>query len=147
MRGILYGWRTRSAGAGWSGYTGVGGSGLVGWTLFVVGPTGVDLRRETCGIGFPVSKVPEMVERIARGIAEAEGIGADAPIYIGMKNAKAWEGRVRQAYAVIEALRAPTEDMVAVLRPRFLGGIRLRRILRIYRRVLDAVVGDGKDTG
>lgn len=47
-------------------------------------------------------------ERLARAITRAEprAPDPDAPILIGMRPARAWEGRVAQADAVLEEIRA-----------------------------------------
>ena len=57
----------------------------------------------------------EMIERVARAICEVDKYApeADAPIYIGMRKARAWEGRIEMARAAIAAIREPMEDQIA----------------------------------
>lgn len=52
----------------------------------------------------------ELVEMVARALATAQGIKPGAWILIGMKPAEAWEARVPQARAVIDALSKGAAD-------------------------------------
>ncbi len=47
-----------------------------------------------------------IIERVARAICDADPFAPDpdAPIYIKMKKAKAWEGRIEMAKAAISAM-------------------------------------------
>ncbi len=47
------------------------------------------------------------IEKVARAICDADPFAPDpdAPIYIKMKKAKAWEGRIEMAQAAINALK------------------------------------------
>ena len=59
-----------------------------------------------------------LLERVARAITLADGFDdADAPIYIGMKAARAWEARIKHAQAAIDELSTlpaePAEEVVA----------------------------------
>jgi hypothetical protein len=60
-----------------------------------------------------------MVERVARAICDADPLApeADAPIYIGVKSAKAWEARVPMARAAIEAMQDPPEYVLDAMNP------------------------------
>jgi hypothetical protein len=54
------------------------------------------------------------VERVARAICDADPLApeSDAPIYLGMKEARAWQARIPMARAAIAALRAPDLPVV-----------------------------------
>lgn len=56
----------------------------------------------------------EMLERMARAMCEADPTAPDpdAPIYMGMKPAKAWQARVSIAKAILQAMRGPTPRMI-----------------------------------
>ena len=63
----------------------------------------------------------EVLETCARAIcvADTKAPDPDAPIYIGMRQAKAWEARVPMALAVIRALaEAGVPDELLVHEPR-----------------------------
>ena len=59
----------------------------------------------------------EMVERVARAICAADKTAPDpdAPIQIGLKSAKAWEGRIEMAEASLKEARkwTPAADVKA----------------------------------
>lgn len=61
-----------------------------------------------------------MIEEVARAMCAADKTAPepDAPIYIGTKQAKAWEGRVEMATAALEAHAAFLAEKGMVIVPR-----------------------------
>jgi hypothetical protein len=44
------------------------------------------------------------LETASRALCEAQGVRADAPVYISMRACLAWEARTKQVYAICDAL-------------------------------------------
>lgn len=85
----------------------------------------------------------ERIERIARAITIADKLAPDpdAPILIGMRSAKAWEGRIPQAEAAyratLEAIREPSMEMRNAGSGEFLHG---GHTLAIWHAMIDAAL-------